>query len=361
MVDLLYLFCSNSFKEEITLGGDTLKWKWIGLLIIVLLLNGCQVVKEIPPSVISVKESAETKSSPFDRYLPIESPAEGTAYLYYRLFSNGTRYWYYPMTGFSNDTLPLHVQALNKTLSSICEALNVAPIGVDTITIRNGIAELNLPDSFTLGLPSLNAVRSVGDALVMTLTEFTSIQKVQFLIDGKSGNFLSRNSAQYEINLPVNRPKWPNEETTKQENKAVVYWRIPQTEYLIPLTIRLQHSDHLSLQALEILLQGPQNYAAAFWPSTLINNGGTQQNLTIQSYTIHENTAYLDLNCDSSIMECSDATSATTLKAIVQTLTEFPEIEKIQFLFRSKRIALVNDPLNLGDPIQRFLMINREP
>lgn len=338
-----------------------MKWRWIWLPVIVMLLTGCQAVTEPPPTIISVKEPLETKSSPFDLYLPVESPADGTAFLYYRLFSNGTRYWYYPMTGFATGAIPLHVQALNQTLSSICETLGVTPIGVEDVTIRNGIAELDLPDSFTLGLPSFNAVRSVGDALVMTLTEFASIQKVQFLIDGKSGNFLSRNSAQYEINLPVSRPIWPNEETTKQENKAVVYWRIPQTEYLLPLTIRLQHSDNLSLQALEILLQGPLNYAPTFWPSTLINKDGNQQNLSIHSFSIRDNIAYLDLNCDSSFTECSDSTTATTLKAIVQTLTEFPEIEKVQFLFGSKRIALVNDQMSLGDPIQRFLMINHEP
>jgi len=336
------------------------KFRWMTLLIIVLFLSGCQAVTESPPTIIPVKEFVETDTSPFDLYLPVESPEEGTAYIYYRLFSNGTRYWYYPMTGYSFGTESLHVQALNQTLLSICEALSVAPIRVDAITIRTGIAELNLPDAFTLGLPSFNAVRSVGDALVMTLTEFSSILKVQFLIDGKSGNFLSRNSAQYEINLPVSRPIWPNEETTKQENKAVVYWRIPQSEYLLPLTIRLQHSDNLSLQALEILLQGPQNYAPTFWPSTMIKNDGNEQGLVINSFSIQENIAYLDLNCDSNKIECNDETSSIAFRAIVQTLTEFPDIEKVQFLFQSKRIAVVNNKMNLGDPIQRFLLINQE-
>ena len=41
----------------------------------------------------------ETLGSPFDLYLPDLNPKEGTPYIYYKLFSNGTRYWYYPMTG----------------------------------------------------------------------------------------------------------------------------------------------------------------------------------------------------------------------------------------------------------------------
>ena len=332
---------------------------WL-LIILILLAQGCQPVSDSPKTVITETEMKETIESPFDLYLPAQSPKEGTPYIYYKLFSNGTRYWYYPMTGTTTGNLPLHVQALNQTLLSICSALDLQPITTDTVHIDQNTAELNLPDSFTLGLPSLNAVRSVGDALVMTLTEFSSIEKVQFLIDGKNSNFLSRNSAQYEINLPVTRPQWPNEETLKQENKAVVYWRIPETEHLIPLTIRLQHSDDLSSQALEILLQGPQNYAPTFWASTLITGQDSDQSFPLKSFSVHESIAYLDLNCDSSIIDCSDQRSSVAFRAIVQTLTEFSEIEKVQFLFQGKREAVVNGTMNLGDPIQRSLILNQD-
>lgn|GEM_PF-4519290 len=329
-------------------------------LVLILLVQGCQPVSDPPKIIIPEEEMNDTVESPIDLYLPDQNPKEGTSFIYYQLFSNGTRYWYYPMTGTSTGNQALHVQALNQTLLSICEALNLQPIVTENIKISQAIAELDLPDSFTLGLPSLNAVRSVGDALVMTLTEFSTIERVQFLIDGKNGNFLSRNSAQYEINLPVSRPKWPNEETLKQENKAVVYWRIPNTENLIPLTIRLQHSDNLSLQALEILLQGPQNYAPTFWPSTLITGQDSEESLPLNSFSVHNRIAYLDLNCDSSIIDCSDERSSVAFRAIVQTLTEFSEIEKVQFLFKGKRVAVVNGRMNLGDPILRFLIINHD-
>ncbi len=333
--------------------------KWL-LVLLMVTMSACHMMQENPTS--NLPSTSQPNMENVIPYKINENPDFGTSYVYYNLFTNGTRFWYYSMTGTSDQKLPLHVQALNRTLFAICTAIQVAPIEIDQIPIRAGVAEVNLPDAFTLILPSFNAVRSVGDALVMTLTEFPEIQRVQFLIDGKNSNFLSRNSAQYEINLPVSRPVWPNEESSKQESKTIVYWCIPTTSYLVPITVRLPHSENVSEQALSILRQGPLFYASQFTPSVeliLSPQDDLRQPIPIRSFSVFHRVAFVDLDCSAQDTVYCDEEFSTALRAVVQTLTESGEIDKVQFMFRGKRMAMVVDDINLGDPVTRFLFINK--
>src|SRR5665647_651184 len=233
------------------------------ILFLLLLLTGCNRANLLSVSTDSVFGDDVLVSGDQDpEYLHSTDTVKVKKVISYRLFTNGNRYWYYPFSEETSLGLPLHVQAVNATLAHLCETLQLPGVVLTSIAVRDKIAYLDLPASFTAALPSYSAVKSVGDALVMTLTEFKSISKVQFLLDGQNSNFLSRNSAQYEINLPVNRPEWPNEESVRKESKTVVYWLIPDTNCLVPITARLPNTDESILQTISLLLQGPAAYTS---------------------------------------------------------------------------------------------------
>ena len=329
------------------------------LLLLMLFLTGCNRSSQLSVSADHVFGDQVALSGAEDpEYLHITETAKVKQMISYRLYSNGNRYWYYPVTEETNSSQPLHLQAVNATLRYLCQALQLPNVEVSSIAVRDKIAYLDLPDSFTAALPSFSAVKSVGDALVMTLTEFKSINKVQFLLDGQNSNFLSRNSAQYEINLPLSRPEWPNEETVRQESKTVVYWLVPETDCLVPITVRLPNTDDSILQTLAMLLEGPAAYASSLQASVLGNQAGVPVRVNIRSFAVKDKTAILDLDFGKYNFAGNPAQFELAVKAIVQTLTEFPAIEQVQLLLNGERTALAVGQMNTGDRLERLLYLN---
>lgn len=329
------------------------------ILLLGLLFTGCNRSNLLAVSTDSVFGDDVVVSGAKDpEYLHVTETAKVQQVISYRLFTNGNRYWYYPVTEETNSALTLHVQAVNATLAHLCETLQLPGVTVASIAVRDKIAYLDLPDSFTAVLPSFSAVKSVGDALVMTLTEFKSIDQVQFLLDGQNSNFLSRNSAQYEINLPVSRPEWPNEETVRQESKTGVYWLVPETDCLVPMTIRLPNTDESILQTFSLLLEGPAAYASYLQPSVLGYRDGAISQVGILSFAVKDKTAFLDLDFGEYDFAANQAQFQLAIKAMIQTLTEFPEIEMVQLLLNGERLALAVGQLNTGDMLARLLYLN---
>ncbi|MCE5196007.1 MAG: GerMN domain-containing protein [Negativicutes bacterium] len=329
------------------------------LLLLMLCLTGCNRPNQLSASVDHVfGDQISLYGEEDPEYLHTTESAKVKQMIAYRLFSNGNRFWYYAVTEETNSSQPLHVQAVNATLTHLCQALGLPSVEVASIAVRDKIAYLDLPDSFTAALPSFSAVKSVGDALVMTLTEFKSINKVQFLLDGQNSNFLSRNSAQYEINLPLSRPEWPNEETVRQESKTVVYWLVPETDSLVPITVRLPNTDDSIMQTLVMLLEGPAAYASSLQASVLSNPEGAPARVYLRNFAVKDRTAILDLDFGDYNFAANQAQFELAIKAIVQTLTEFPAIEKVQFLLNGERVALAVGQMNTGDQLERLLYLN---
>lgn len=321
----------------------------------IILCTSCQPASKQPIQSF-VEENLDKFEAESFKYISVSSD-DPLSFIYYDLYGSGNRFWYYPMTATAKDKTPLHVQGVNLTLAGICRTLNLPPVVFETLPVKGKVVELNLSSDFTDRLPVLNAVRSVGEALVMTLTEFEGIDSVQFLIDGQTGNFLSRNSAQFEINLPVTRPNWPNEESPKPDQKMVFYWTLPGKNILVPVTISLALRDQVPEQAVKILTEGPEKYATQFEPSVYLNTKDITALFNVIQHPEQRSKVFVDFNFEPEDQK-QNKDFAISLRAIIQTLTEIDGIEEVQFLFLGQKLNFSIEDLNLGAPLKRLFLTN---
>ncbi|NLN84098.1 MAG: hypothetical protein GX138_07075 [Firmicutes bacterium] len=320
------------------------------LLLTSLLLTSCQSPSE---HVVSdyLEQNRQVKTE--EVLLSPTDQMKDQPLVFYNLYASQNRYWYYPETFLSTGEDTLVLQAVNKTLAAICQSLGLEEFSVESIQHKNKIAEIDLAGKFTELLPPLNAVRTVGEALVMTLTEFAEIERAQFFIDGQTGNFLSRNSAQFEINLPVSRPTWPNEESPRPEQKTVFYWALPKSDRLVPITLPLVLGETVEKQALKVLISGPDSYLNGFSPSVKLPLDFDYSQLQIYK---EEERVYINFPFEPADWPEEDL--LLSLRAIVQTLTEIENVESVQFLFLGKKHNVFYENFNLGLAIEKLPLLN---
>ena len=135
------------------------------LLLTSLLLTSCQSPSE---HVVSdyLEQNRQVKTE--EVLLSPTDQMKDQTLVFYNLYASQNRYWYYPETFLSTGEDTLVLQAVNKTLAAICQSLGLEEFSVESIQHKNKIAEIDLAGKFTELLPPLNAVRTVGEALVMT-------------------------------------------------------------------------------------------------------------------------------------------------------------------------------------------------
>ncbi len=351
--------------EVLTLRASRTTRLVVFCLALVTMITGCTTFVEGQPSpaplVTTAVPTAFAVANPDYRSLHIPG-SEPVGVISYQLVSsppNALRYWYIPVSQRVEPVTNIAEVAANQTLASVCQALGIYPVSVRGVEVKDRVAMVDLPLTFSQQVPAMTSLKAVGDALVATMTEFSDIDKVQFLVEGKVRNFLTTASAQYDTSLPLTRPKWPNEDPPRNETKVVLYWRWKDGPRIVPLTYYVPNGSDLPHQALLELLRGPQaEFAQIFAPSIPLMKGDGGKGL-VRSFSVREGIAYVDFEkaaLDTLILGGQEISQA--LEAIVLTLTEFPDITKVQFMVAGKVMAVKIGAFNLGTPFTRPRWIN---
>jgi len=148
------------------------------------------------------------------------------------------------------------------------------------------------------------------------------------------------NNNQEQGNSP--QPSSPQPQPTMQ---LTVYHATRDAMYLVPEIQVVAKNDHPAQTAVELLLNEPTNKDLV-----QVLPKGTKL-LKIQ---VKDHIAYVDFN--NKLVKNNTGGSATEVLivgAIVNTLTEFPEIQRVQILVEGKKIETISGHMDVSEPLSR--------
>lgn len=131
--------------------------------------------------------------------------------------------------------------------------------------------------------------------------------------------------------------------------KITVYRATPDAMYLVPETHQIAYNDAPAKSAVELLLAEPssKDVVSPIPPGT-----------ALRKLVIKDHVAYVDFNDKLIKNNVGGSTSERLLVgAIVNTLTEFPEIQKVQILVDGKNIETIAGHVDLSEPLSRSTAI----
>ena len=134
---------------------------------------------------------------------------------------------------------------------------------------------------------------------------------------------------------------------------VVVYHATADAMYLVGEKHTISKNSHPAKTALEQLLQPPQgkDLVAVLPPDT-----------KIRSLTVKDHVAYADF--DDKLMKSNGGGSTTErliVGAIVNTLTEFSDIKKVQILVDGKTVETLSGHMDVSHPLSRSEGIIKKP
>lgn len=137
----------------------------------------------------------------------------------------------------------------------------------------------------------------------------------------------------------------PPASATTDTMHVTVYHATKDAMYLVPEVHTVPKTPHPAQDAVELLLSNPKN-------SELIRV--LPEGTKLRGLNIKDHVAYVDFN-DKLIKNGvgGSATEMLTVGAIVNTLTEFPEIHKVQILIEGKKIDTLYGHMDLSEPLGR--------
>ena len=155
------------------------------------------------------------------------------------------------------------------------------------------------------------------------------------------GGSSSSNSSGTPSTKPLDMPK-PNANDTVS---VKVYFGTHDAKFVMAETHKLKNDALLMKRAMETLVAGPKSpeLVAVLPKATQVRN-----------VAVIDKTAYVDFSRE--IAKRGFAGSATEILAvgaIVNTLTEFSEVEKVQILVEGKRVSTLFGHLDVYDPLSR--------
>ena len=144
---------------------------------------------------------------------------------------------------------------------------------------------------------------------------------------------------------PVQKPATPPKTAVEDTVPVKVYFGTHDAKYIVAETHKLKNDAALMKRAMEALVAGPTS------PDLVsVLPKATQ----VRSVAVIDKTAYVDFSRE--IAKRGFAGSATEILAvgaIVNTLTEFPEVEKVQILVEGRRVSTLFGHLDVYDPLSR--------
>lgn len=211
------------------------------------------------------------------------------------------------------------------------------------MSIADGVAKLDLNEA-VLNCEDAAKESNMIQGIVLTLTEFSTIDKVQFMFNGKildkmpHGTVVKDPIGPTDVNLEM------AEDTTAQGATVRVFFQSTSStlyDYLIPVT-RVTSSQNASLETtINELLKGPMdtdNMTIDIPPDTKL--------LGIQ---MDGGVTYINFSKEFNGIANSEDSEAMTIKAIKLSAMQHPEVEKVELLVEGKpysgTASLDNEPV----------------
>ena len=142
-------------------------------------------------------------------------------------------------------------------------------------------------------------------------------------------------------------PPEPQPQPKPVETVAVkVYFGSHDAEHLTAEVSQLNKDPLLLQRAMEILIAGPKD--KKLWP---VLPAATK----VKSVVVTDKIAQVDFSADLVAQKGGgSAREILAVSAIVYTLTEFPEVERVQILIEGKKVATLFGHMDLSDPLRRM-------
>jgi len=132
---------------------------------------------------------------------------------------------------------------------------------------------------------------------------------------------------------------------TADTMRLTVYYATADAMYLSPEVKVVPKTDHPAQNAMELLLQDPKSHELV-----KVMPDGTK----IRGLTIKDHVAFVDFNDKLAKNNGGGSTTEMLIVgAIVNTLTEFPDIHKVQILVEGKKVDTLSGHMDLSEPLSR--------
>lgn len=208
------------------------------------------------------------------------------------------------------------------------------------LDVKDKIATVNLSEDFT-GFPGTMAESLAIISIVNTLTDLEGIEQVHILVNGE------------ELIAPSGNPygllkSYDIKQINRDLNKQVItlYFPDEQAMYVIPEQREVTKDEPIAEIVIKELMKGPETPGLA---QTTI-----PEEAKILSVEIIDKTAYVNFSRE--LVEKHIGGSAgemMTILPIVNSLTELPEIEKVQFLVEGEKEKTLAGHIAFDEPFER--------
>lgn len=155
---------------------------------------------------------------------------------------------------------------------------------------------------------------------------------------------------------PPTGPATPDKQTSKpavETMPVTVYYATKDAMYLVPEIHNVPKSDQPAQAAIEQLLKDPKS-------AELVRT--LPEGTRLRGITVNNHIAYVDFN-DKLIKKGHGGTAGEIMAvgSIVNTLTEFPEIYRVQIMVEGKKIETLYGHLDTSEPLRRARDIIKKP
>ncbi len=197
-----------------------------------------------------------------------------------------------------------------------------AKIGLD---VSNKLATLDMNKKAYQAYNALQESNKVM-ALVNTLTEFSTVDKVQLLVDGKK---LSKLEFGTEIGKPLSRIELNPESAAKDVDaksafKLMLYFGSQQGTHIVPVT-RYVMGKPDAAEAVAELIKGPVDTMA-------LTNGIPADTELIEAKIDDKNVLSINFSKEFSVLAQDPKTEANALKALYLTCFKFDNVKDVNIL-----------------------------
>lgn len=209
----------------------------------------------------------------------------------------------------------------------------------------DNIAYVDLTPEF-LKAQTMQEAKMAVDALVLTLTEFTQVKSVQILIDGK---VQTKPYGTNDISKALQCPQKINYYGENGKNVFKVYYADSNAMYMVPVTFATDE-EVTPDTVLDKLLQDPpieSGLIRSLWKGTKLID--TKKD---------KDTLYVNLSKEALAYGGGAANEASLVNGLTLTLTDLPEIKKLQLLIEGKKPDYLPEGTDISVPWQRSEKIN---
>ncbi|OIQ59106.1 spore germination protein GerM [Moorella thermoacetica] len=187
-------------------------------------------------------------------------------------------------------------------------------------------------------------------ALVLTMTNLTNVKEVQILVEGNKVPEV----AGVKLDAPLHRPDSVNSLLKDGNQKGVqVFFNDADARFFVPVTVALppgSGADNLPRAAVLALLAGPpadSGLIRTIWPGTRLLDFKVEGGLATVNFS-RQVTGYGG----------GSAAETALLKSLLFTLTQFPDIDRVQILIEGKKKEYLPEGTAIDKPLARPELLN---